>query len=151
MPLPMQGNELAPSHKNVGRRRVRSRSPHRRGRNGPVDPRDEIGEPAATELPPHGLAIGSPRMVAMRANINQGSFDLLGIGVAELDARKRLEMLVEQPGVVNDRLQNEGFAPRDGGAMAAEDRARRKLRAQHRIGAAASGASSEWRMASGGR
>src|SRR5438094_422405 len=61
--------------------------------------------------------------------------ELMGLGMGQLQGRDLLEMIVQQPGVVDQALQDQGLAARDGAALAAHDRARRQLGARGLIGA----------------
>src|SRR5271163_1748565 len=67
-------------------------------------------------------------------DVDQRAFELLRIGMAEFGRREFLKMLVQQPGVVERRLQDQRFAARDRGAVAAMQRACGKLRARRDIG-----------------
>ena len=53
--------------------------------------------------------------------------------MAEFGLGEFLEVIVEQPGMVHRRLQDQRLPQRDRRAMAAMQRARRKLRARHHI------------------
>jgi len=59
----------------------------------------------------------------MGKDVNQSAFELLRIGMAELCGGELLEMLVQEPRVIDRRLQNQRFAARDRGAVAAMNRA----------------------------
>ena len=70
-------------------------------------------------------------------DVDQGELELLDLGMAELEPGNVLQMIVQQPGMVEHRLQDQRLAPRDHGAVAAMHRARGKLRARDHIGRAA--------------
>ncbi len=70
----------------------------------------------------------------MRKDVEDRGLHLGRLGVAQLDRRKLLEMIMEQPGMIDDRLQDERLAAGNGGAMAAVHGARRELRASGDIG-----------------
>ena len=52
--------------------------------------------------------------------------------MGQFQRRHLFQMVVQQPGMINQRLQNQRLAAGDGAALAAHDRAGRKLRA-HRL------------------
>ena len=60
---------------------------------------------------------------------------LVGLAMGKLQRTDLLEMVVQQPGVVDQGQQDQGFAARDRRALAAHDRARSKLGARRLIGA----------------
>ena len=51
-------------------------------------------------------------------------FQPLSLGVTELDAGEFLQVIVREPGVIDERLQDERLAARNGGAVATMHRAR---------------------------
>ena len=53
----------------------------------------------------------------------QGALEPLGIGMAEFERGELLEMIVQQPGMVERRQQDQRLAPGDRRAMAAMHRA----------------------------
>ena len=69
----------------------------------------------------------------MGENVDQRAFELLRVGMAELGFGQFLHVVVQEPGVIERRLQDQRFAPRDRGAMAAMQRAGRELRARRHI------------------
>src|SRR5262249_4568614 len=91
---------------------------------------DEVGQAAAAELPHHGLTL---RRAILGADVYQRRLDLLGVGVAEFEARKMLKVVVQQPGMIDRGLQDQSLAARDDGAMAAMDGARDKLGARDHV------------------
>src|SRR6516225_6332102 len=122
MPLPMQGDKLLPSGKDVVGRSPRPRAPDRRGGEGLVNARRGFGKSPPAEFGDHGRTIGR---TAMGENVDQLAFHLGGLGMAELDPRELLQMLVQEPGMIDHGLQDERLAQRYGGAVAAVDGARR--------------------------
>src|SRR5262249_33638960 len=84
-------------------------------------------------------------------NIDERGLELFGVGVAKLDVRQRFEMLVEQPGMVDRRLQDQRLPAWDCGA-AAQERACGELWARHDIAPliGAWGAASRARAGGGG-
>src|SRR5436309_12695610 len=147
MPLPMQGKKLIPGHHNVGWRCIRPRAPDRRHSDRALDAQNKLGNAAAIELGAHRLAVGG---AFMGGNVDQRRLDLLGVGVAKLNACKRFQMLIEQPRMVDGSLQDQRLPARDRGAMAAQNRAGGELGTGDDVGAF-DWASSEWRIASRGR
>src|SRR5437762_325146 len=130
MPLTVQGNKLFPGQKNVVWSRVGACSPDAGGGNSPLDSSDQarlpLGLQHASELLRLGIAL-------MRQQIEQARLEPLRIRVAELDSREFLEMIVREPGVIEDRLNDQCFPPRNGGAMAPQEWARCKLRTQSQV------------------
>ena len=55
------------------------------------------------------------------------------LGVAELDPGELLQMLVQEPGVIDHGLQDERLAQRNGGAVATVNGARGELRARRDV------------------
>src|SRR6516162_11281102 len=128
MPLPMQGNELLPGQENIIRRGFRTRTPDRRGGDRALDARELIGKAAADELGgergPLGFTVIAARFAEILAkmmgkDVDQRAFKLLGIGVAEFGGGQFLEMIVQQPGVIDCSLEDQRFATRNRGTMAA--------------------------------
>ena len=70
---------------------------------------------------------------------DDGGAELVGFGVGEFERGHLLQMVVQQPGVVEQALQDQGLAPRHGATLAAHDRAGRQLRTRRLIGTAAEG------------
>src|SRR5579864_7271979 len=142
MPLPMQGNKLLPRQQNVGRRRFMPRAPDRRRGDGALDARQKRAETEALEL---GDKLGTLRHACgfagicrvlteiarrmMGEHVDQRAFELLRVGMAELGLGEFLHVVVQQPGMIEGGLQYQRLAERDRGAMAAMQRACRKLRA----------------------
>src|SRR6266581_249301 len=60
--------------------------------------------------------------------------ELVGLGVGHFQRRYLLQMVVQQPGVVDQALQDQRLAAGDRAALAAHDRAVRKLRARRLVG-----------------
>ena len=64
---------------------------------------------------------------------------LVGLGMGQFQRRHLLQMVVQQPGMIDQGLQDQRLAARDRAALAAHDRARRQLRAGRLIGPAVDG------------
>ena len=124
----MQGDELLPGDQNVLRRSVRPRAPDRLGGDRSLDPLQHLAELPVAQFRPQGFWLKARGVVGgMRGDVDQGGFEVFGPQVAELQRTEFLEMVVQQPGVVDRRLQNEGFAGRHRGARTAMQRACRHL------------------------
>ena len=59
----------------------------------------------------------------MGGDVDQGGFEPLGVGMAELEMAEFLEVVVQQPGVIERGLQDQRLAGRHRGAVAAMQRA----------------------------
>src|SRR5712672_1098353 len=70
----------------------------------------------------------------MGQNIQEGNLELLRVGMTEFNTGQFLQVVLGQPGVVDNRLQNQGLAQRNSGAMAAHKGTSRQLGACNHIG-----------------
>ena len=70
----------------------------------------------------------------MGKGCDNGGPELVGLGMRKLQCRHLLEMLVQQPGVIDQTLQDQRLAARDRAALAAHDRAVGELWARRLIG-----------------
>src|SRR4051812_20964607 len=131
MGLPMQADELFPSRENVVRGCTGLRGPHRRRGDHLLDAFRHLAQAAPAELDDHGFRLSR---APVGKDIDQGSLDLRSFGMAQLDFSELFQMIVKEPGMIDYGLKNEGFAAGNGGAMAAVDGARRKLRTCGHIG-----------------
>src|SRR5690348_13087833 len=131
MPLTMQADELAPGHQNVVRRGAFAGRPDRAGGDGGADPLDRVAEVAGSQL---GLEPGDVERGGMRGNVDQDRLEPLGVGMTELELAQLLEVVMQQPGVVESGLQDQRLAQRHGRAVAAVHGACRKLLAGDDIG-----------------
>ena len=120
MPLPMQGDKLLPGHKNIVRRGRRLGPPDRGGGDRLGDPLHGLGKMAPGEFRPQRFGIESR---GMGRDIDQCALEPLGIGMAEFERGELLEMIVQQPRVVERRQQDQRLAPGDRRAVAAMHRA----------------------------
>ena len=77
-------------------------------------------------------------MVGGKSRDDAGA-ELVRLRMRQLQRGRLLQMVVQQPGVVDQGLQNQRLAAGDRAALAAHDRARRKLRAHHLVGLAVDG------------
>src|SRR5271170_3744695 len=134
MPLPMQGDELLPGQQNIVRGGRRPRAPDRGRGDRALDAVEEVGKAAFAKLRRQRRPLGFAAFVfgelvgeMMGEDVDQGALELLCVGMAELSLGELLEMLVQQPGMVDRRLQYQRFTARDRGAMAAMQGACRKL------------------------
>src|SRR5437879_1187092 len=137
MPLPMQGNQLMPGGENVVPCGALAGAPHRRGRDAALNPLKNLQKPALLEVAAHllGLLAGVRRVVMI---VGEGGDDagpeLMDLGMGELQGRDFLEVIVQQPGVIDQDLQDQGLPAGDGAALTAHDRACRQLGARRLIG-----------------
>jgi len=114
----MQGDKLLPGQQNIGGCGVRPGAPDRGRRNGARDAFEDISETSlgklGRKLGALGIAVATNiRGETMGKNVDQRAFEFLRIGVAELGLGQLLEMVVQQPRVVERRLQDQRFAARD--------------------------------------
>src|SRR6185436_12378359 len=130
MPLPMQGDKLLPCRERVVRRSLRPRPPDRGCGDGLLNAGGGLRKSPPLELGSHGSPI---RRTDVGENVDQLAFELGSLGVAEVDCSELLQMLVQQPRVVDHHLKDERLARSDGGAAAAMNGARGKLRARRHI------------------
>src|SRR5262249_42707459 len=70
------------------------------------------------------------------------------LGVAELQRRNLLQMVVQQPGMVNQALQDQRLAARDCTALTPHDRARGELWTRRLVGSAGNRASWSYPLSS---
>src|SRR5262249_39048449 len=141
MPLPMQGDKLLPCRERVVGRSLRPRPPDRGRGDGLLNSGRGLRKSPPLELGSHGSPI---RRAAVGENVDQLAFELGSLGVAEVDCSELLQMLVQQPRVIDDRLQDERLARTDGGATPAMNRARRERRAPPRVALAGEQTRSTW-------
>ena len=72
--------------------------------------------PRRRQFGPHGGGVGRLRL---GGDVDQRGLEPFGIGMAELELAEFLQVVVQQPGMVERRLQDQRLAQRDRGAMAA--------------------------------
>ena len=118
------------------------RAPHRRGRDRPLNPLKNLRKSACRKVGAHLFALlGGLRTVVMV--VGEGGDDagaqFVRLGMGQFQRRHLLQMVVQQPGVIDQRLQNQRLAAGNRAALAAHDRAHRELRARHLIGLAVDG------------
>ena len=126
----MQGDKLLPRGQNVVGGGVQLRAPDRRRGDGLVDARSHLGQSSAGQFGGHGVAVWRR---PMSKDVDQFALHPGGFGMAEFDSGEFLEMLVQQPRVVDDSFENERFAQGNSGAVAAMNGARCQLRARHNV------------------
>ena len=140
MPLAMQGDKLLPGHQNIVRGGIRTRAPDRMGGDRGFDALENLAEVAASEFRPQRFRLQTRGVVGrMSGDVDQGGLELFGAGMAELERRQFLKMVVQQPRVVQRRLQDQRLAQRHRGAVPTMHRARRQLLADDDIGRIAAG------------
>ena len=135
----MQGDELMPGGQNVLARRARPHGPHRRGRDRLINPLKYLRKLALLKIGAHslaGVAILSAVVVVVGESGDDPGAQLVGFRVRKLEGCDLLEMVVQEPGMVNQSQQDQGLAALDRRALAAHDRAARKLRARRLVGPA---------------
>ena|SRR6185369_1278087 len=146
----MQGYELMPSGKNVLARRPAARRPHRRGGYGAFNPLKGLGKSAFRKVGAYFLALFQD-VCGVVMVIGERRYDAcpqpVRLGVGELESSHLLKVIIQQPGVVDQALQDQRFPSRHRAALAAQKRACRKLRTRRLIGSA----SDPWRGAVFGR
>jgi hypothetical protein len=108
----MQGNQLMPGGENVVPCGTLAGAPHRRGRDAAINLLNNLRKSALLEVAAHlfGLLAGVRRVVMV---VGKGGDDagpeLMGLGMGEFQGRDLFEMVVQQPGVVDQALQDQGF------------------------------------------
>src|SRR6266511_5679166 len=145
MPLPMQGDKLLPCRHHVVWRSLRSGPPNRGRGDGLVNAGRGFGKTPPTEFGDHG---GTIRRAAVGENVDQFALELGGLGVPELHRCELLQVLVQEPRMVDHGLQDERLAQRNGGTLPAMNGTRGQLRARRDIGLARKRSRSEWRTTS---
>src|ERR1700733_4175329 len=80
---------------------------------------------------------------------DDGGAKFVGLAMGKLERCDLLEVAVQNPGMVDETLQNQRLPAGHGAALAAHDRACRQLRTGRLIGAARQGAGTLWTAASG--
>src|ERR1700738_1081542 len=138
----MQGYQLVPGGKNVLPRRAWLHAPHRRGRNATLTPLKYWRKSARVKVGAHFLALlGGLRAVMMV--VGEGGDDagaqFVGLGMGQFQRRHLFEMVVQQPRMIDQGVQDQRLAARHRAALAAHDRAGRKLGARRLIGPAVDG------------
>ena len=101
-----------------------------------------LGKSARFEIGAHFLGlfldVGRMVMVAGEGRDNAGA-ELVGLRMGQFQRGHLLQMVVQQPGVVDQGLQNQRLPARHRAALAAHDRAGRQLGARRLVGAAVDG------------
>jgi len=81
----------------------------------------------------------APAWGAGRMRTDDGGAELVRLAIRQVERGHLLQMVVQQPGVVEQALQDQGLATGHGAALAAHDRARCQLRTRRLVGAAGEG------------
>src|SRR5260370_9941709 len=119
MPLAMQGDKLFPRHENgVGGGASRG-GPDRGCRDRLLQASGNLGQPPSAELGHHALCVGC---TAMGENVDKSSLYLCCPGMSQLDCGEFLQMVMQEPGVIEDGLENKPFAAGGRSTMATGDR-----------------------------
>ena len=116
----MQGDKLFPGHEDVVGGGAPLGAPDRGRCDRLLDARGNLGEAAPLELAPHTLCIGG---TALGKNVDQSSLYLCCLGMAELDAGECLQMVMQEPGIIDDGLEDKRFTAGNGDTVTAVDRA----------------------------
>lgn len=138
----MQDNKLMPGRKNILCRSAGLRAPDALGGQRPLNPLNlliiSVHREPGPDPGPFGLQIvGRP---IIRKGRHDPRAQLVGLGMGQLQGGDFLQMIVQQPGVVEQRLQYQSLPPGDGTALAAHDRGTRQLGARDLIGRPVDGA-----------
>src|SRR6476646_3449592 len=142
----MQGDELVPGGKNILARRAGLRAPHRVRRDRPVNPLKNLRKSARFEIGAHPGALFSwllDMVVIMTEDGDDSGAQFVRLGVSQFQRRDLLEMVMQQPGVIDQGLQDQRLAPGDRAALAAHDRAQGELGAGGLIWPAVDGLAGE--------
>src|SRR6202040_119362 len=76
------------------------------------------------------------KMMVVGKGRDDGGAQLVGLRVGQFQRRHFLQMIMKEPGVIDQALQDQRLAARESAALATHDRACRKLRARRLIGPA---------------
>src|SRR6202048_160818 len=111
----MQGYQLVPGGKNVLPRRAWLHAPHRRGRNGTLNPLKYWRKSARNEVGAHFLALlGGLRAVMMV--VGEGGAEagalFVGIGMGKFQRRHLYERVVQQTRMIDQGLQDQRIEER---------------------------------------
>ena len=140
--MAMQGNELVPGGKNIFPRRPRFCAPHRPGRDRVLNPLKGLRKSGRFEVGPHFFRLlGGLRTVVMvvgECGDDPGA-QFVRFGMGQFQRRHFFQMVVQKPGMINEGLQDQRLAAGHRAALAAHDRAQRKLGARHLVGPAVDG------------
>ena len=102
------------------------RAPHRRGRDRPLNPLKNLRKSASFEIGAHFLGLFG-RLRAMVMVVGEGGDDagaqLVRLGMGQFQRRHLFQMVVQQPGVIDQGLQDQRLAAGHRAALAAHDRA----------------------------
>src|SRR6266851_2173034 len=103
MPLAMQGDKLLPRRENIIGGGASFGPPDRRCRDRLLEACGNLGQAPSAELGHHAVRVGR---TAMGENVDESGLYLRCLGMAELDTGKLLQMIMKEPGVIDDGLQN---------------------------------------------
>src|ERR1700722_10397414 len=148
----MQGDELVPGGRNILPGGPAPRAPHRRGCDPALNPLKNLRKSGSRQIGPHlfGL-LGSIRRMVMI--VGEGRDDagaeFVGLGMGKLERCDLLEVTVQNPGMVDETLQDQRLPAGHGATLAPHDRACRELRTGRLVGAARQGAGTLWTAAPG--
>ncbi len=107
----MQGNELLPCHRATVRRAASGRAPHTDAEVviASLDALLDLGQVPSRQI---GLDRGGIDGCRVGGDVDQRRLQPLGFRVAEFEVAEFLEMIVQQPGMIDRGLQNQRLAQR---------------------------------------
>src|SRR6476469_3344441 len=100
----MQGYQLMPGGKNVLARRINFRAPYRAGCDGPLNPSKYLRKSTSLEIGPHFLGLLRGGVVVVGEGADDGGSQFVRLGVGQFQRRHLLQMVVQEPGMVNQDL-----------------------------------------------
>src|SRR5215813_12878016 len=97
MPLPMQADKLRPSYQNIVRSGFRPGTPDRRGRDRQGNAPRHVAQATGGQLPLERFGI---ERGGMGGDIDERAFQPLGFGMAKFERGEFLQMVVQEPGMI---------------------------------------------------
>src|SRR3984957_18346109 len=148
----MQGNELMPGGKNILLGCPDPRAPHRGGRDPTLNPLKNLRKSGFRQIGPHPFGLlGSVRRVVMI--VGEGRDDagaeFVGLGMGQLERCDLLEVAMQNPGMVDETLQDQRLPAGQRAALTTHDRACRELRTGRLVRPSERGAKTLWTAAPG--
>src|SRR5437764_1559701 len=113
MPLPVQGDKLLPGQQHIIRGGSTLGAPHRAGRDHSLNPISSLPQSPPAKLGDDPLRIGGYHL---GKNIDQSGLYFGGIRMAQFQACELLEVIVQQPWMMDHRLQNKRLPARNDGS-----------------------------------
>ena len=103
----MQGDKLFPGHQNVLRGGLRTGAPDILRGDALFDPAQQLSQTARGERRAQRLRAG---FAIVRQQIEQRAPQFLGVAMAEFDIREFLQVVVGEPGMIDQGLQDQRLA-----------------------------------------